>query len=82
VDQAGEPIAGRGVQIVAVTSGHVGGGYQRVKTDKMGRFCIKGLVPGCEYYVTVENEMGRAGAIAVVESGENKDLGDIKVGDN
>jgi RNA polymerase sigma factor (sigma-70 family) len=80
VDQAGEPIAGRGVQIVALTSGYVGGGYQRVKTDKTGWFRAEGLVPACEYFVMVEeNGTARTFATAVVEPGKNKDLGDIKV---
>jgi hypothetical protein len=83
VDQAGEPLDGRSVEIVAVTSGYVGGGYQSVKTDKKGRFHVESLVPGCTYYVMVaENGTGRAFATAMVESGKNKDLGDIKVNDN
>jgi hypothetical protein len=66
-----------------VTSGYVGGGYQRVKTDKKGRFRVEGLVPGCPYYVLVgENGIERAFATAVVELGKNNDLGDLKVNDN
>jgi hypothetical protein len=80
VDKDGQPLAG--LLLDVNRSRLLGPGAVQVKTDKGGRFRVEGLVPGQKYDLREANRrrLGRAHAI-VVESGKDKDLGNIKVAD-
>jgi RNA polymerase sigma factor (sigma-70 family) len=80
VDPGGQPLAQKRVGVQGgVLFGR--GGYQEVKTDKEGRFRAEGLVPGQGYRVFGYTSP-RDFANVVVEPGQHKDLGDIKVRDD
>ena len=59
------------------------GGYQRVVTDKDGRFRVEGLVPGQEYRVINYSDrrpgFGNLYVPLIVKPGEHKDMGDLKM---
>jgi hypothetical protein len=73
VDSDGLPVAGERIALW--------GGGRELKTDKEGRFRAEGLVPGLGYGV-MTFRVGIELAHWVVEPGQHKDLGDIKVRDN
>jgi RNA polymerase sigma factor (sigma-70 family) len=84
VDQDGQPVAGFRF---GVWDRQLFGGAPMVTTDKEGRFRADGLVPGMDYSIgrianTKLRGPFRIHPGATVESGKNKDLGDIKVNDN
>jgi RNA polymerase sigma factor (sigma-70 family) len=68
VDQDGQPVAGVKTQ----------GGLQ-ITTDKEGRFRLEGLVPGVSYTIMRPKVAATVLVEVVVESGKNKDLGDLKI---
>lgn len=63
--------------------GEAEGGYQRVITDKDGRFRVEGLVSGQEYRVTNYSDrrpgFGNLYVPLIVKPGEHKDMGDLKM---
>jgi RNA polymerase sigma factor (sigma-70 family) len=86
VDEDGQPVARLEVHVIGRAlriMGEAGGGYQTVTTDKDGRFRAEGLVPGQEYVVEEFGPRGpsfpRVYAPVVVEPGQHKDMGDIKM---
>jgi hypothetical protein len=54
------------------------GGLLEAATDKGGRFRVEGLVPGLEYAIVPSRYVPLPLASASVESGKQKDMGDIK----
>jgi RNA polymerase sigma factor (sigma-70 family) len=84
VDQDGQPVAGFRGHILSLIGGAAVGGPE-FTTDKEGRFRAEGLLPGveCSVYRVQNNAVVmlnfKCGRFAVVESGKNKDVGDIKV---
>jgi hypothetical protein len=70
VDQDGKPVVGSRVSVSPKSWSCLD--RLEVTTDKDGRFRLKGLVPGMEY-------KGLPGDNLSVESGKDKDLGNIKV---
>jgi RNA polymerase sigma factor (sigma-70 family) len=85
VNQDGQPVAGMYVHVLGNAlriTGEAGGGYQRVTTNKDGRFHVEGLVPRQEYSVREFSDQPRFPrfyAAVVVEPGQHKDMGDIKM---
>jgi RNA polymerase sigma factor (sigma-70 family) len=72
VDQDGQPVAGWGIQVLSQL------GFQKIATDKEGRFRIEGLVPGLGYNVIASRDPP-LNLVVAVESGKKKDMGDIKI---
>jgi RNA polymerase sigma factor (sigma-70 family) len=79
VDKDGQPVAG--LHINVFRSRWIGPGGVQVKTDKDGRFRTAGLVPGQKYmlYPAERSLSLKRGFDIVVESGQDKDLGEITV---
>src|SRR5262249_8754627 len=81
VDEDGQPVAGFRL---GVWDRQLFGGEAKVITDKEGRFRADGLAPGVDYLIgrVAHAKLGAPIRIhpgATVESGKNKDLGDIKI---
>jgi RNA polymerase sigma factor (sigma-70 family) len=79
LDQDGQPVAGLRIDIWGTGLGGLGFGADthRVTTDREGRFRAPGLVPGQQYWVELSRSPQSRRFVAV-ESGKNKELGDIK----
>jgi RNA polymerase sigma factor (sigma-70 family) len=78
VDQDGVPVAGFRIPIWRKRTANFGEALQQeVVTDKEGRFRAEGLVPG-KGYGAMPSPAAQFSFYVVVESGEQKDLGDIK----
>jgi hypothetical protein len=80
VDQHGKPVAGYGISL----SGTDNCLFCGATTDALGRFRVS-LVPGREHWLEVlmPRRILRSGkeTVVVVESGQTKDLGDVRVSD-
>jgi protocatechuate 3,4-dioxygenase beta subunit len=87
VDADGIPIASLAIHVMGNAlhiSGEEGGGWQTITTDAQGRFRAEGLVPGQEYVVWEYGKnasLPRIYAPVVVEPGQHKEMGDIKMVD-
>ncbi len=81
VDKDGQPVAGLILHVNRYRL--MGPGSVQVKTDKDGRFRAEGLVPGQKYQLSPAQRslnLPRGGAaVIVVESGKDKNLGDVTV---
>jgi protocatechuate 3,4-dioxygenase beta subunit len=79
VDQDGQPVAGLRIDLMGMGAGEIGATLDRqvVTTDKEGRFRVERLVPGQRYWVELSRSP-RSRTYAIVESGKQNDLGDIK----
>jgi RNA polymerase sigma factor (sigma-70 family) len=79
IDKDAKPVVGTVVYFCRQGFGAFFPGGFQVKTDRDGRFQAEGLVPGQKYTMTrnISNIADTLPEIAV-ESGEKKDLGDIK----
>jgi RNA polymerase sigma factor (sigma-70 family) len=77
VDQDGQPVAGGRIQVLGMGLNSLAEA-QVVTTDKEGRFRAEGLVPGQEYGA-LWSQQAQLHFHTVVESGEHKDLRDIKI---
>jgi protocatechuate 3,4-dioxygenase beta subunit len=75
VDQDGQPVAGKRVEI----EHGEGGGWKQVTTDKEGRFRVEGMVPGKRYMILKPNAE-RSPLVYVVAELGNKDLGNLNTG--
>jgi RNA polymerase sigma factor (sigma-70 family) len=79
VDQDGQPVAGLRLHVPGRALRSLSGG-QLVTTDKQGRFRAEGLVAGQPYWVwDGSGSFPRVFTETAVESGKNKDLGDLKM---
>jgi protocatechuate 3,4-dioxygenase beta subunit len=81
VDRDGQPVPGLILQVNR--SRLMGPGGVQVKTDKDGRFRAEGLVPGQKYNLSPASSsvsLPGGGPQIVVESGKNKELGDVTAG--
>jgi protocatechuate 3,4-dioxygenase beta subunit len=78
VDPDGQPVAGLRLHVPGRATRWMGEG-RSVLTDKEGRFRAVGLVPGQEYWVWEPGGFPRVFARVVLEPGQNKDMGDIKL---
>jgi RNA polymerase sigma factor (sigma-70 family) len=80
VDKDGQPVPGLNLNVNR--SGLMGPGGVQVKTDEAGRFRAEGLVPGQKYSLSPAPrslDVRRGGPEIVVESGKDRDLGDVTV---
>jgi hypothetical protein len=76
----GQPAEGLRLQVPGRAILRSNGNSRSVTTDKDGRFRALGLVPGQEYWVwDLSGDHPQFFAKVVVKSGENKDLGNIKL---
>jgi RNA polymerase sigma factor (sigma-70 family) len=73
----GRPKAGLWILIMGHGANGLGGGDSTV-TDKDGCFRFEGLVPGQDYWICQAAAASYGLATLTVESGEHKDLGDVK----
>jgi RNA polymerase sigma factor (sigma-70 family) len=78
VDQDGQPVASGRIYVRTDTPL----ASPNLTMDKEGRFHVKGLVPGLEYMFVDDKRVFILRSGVVVEPGQHKDLGDIKVSDN
>jgi RNA polymerase sigma factor (sigma-70 family) len=80
---SGRIVDADGMPVVASRRVFVGpAALEWLTLDKEGRFHVKGLLPGLEYSVNDDKRAFILRDAVVVESGKNKDLGDIQVSDN
>jgi RNA polymerase sigma factor (sigma-70 family) len=77
VDQDGQPVAGLRVRVVGLGLNSLAQS-QVVVTDRKGRFRAEGLVPGQPYLLMRGRLFAGLGSGVSVESGKNKDMGDVK----
>jgi protocatechuate 3,4-dioxygenase beta subunit len=89
VGPGGKPLSGVELTVRRLDdrSGEVDGGFHPTRafvTDENGKFRVEGLVPGLKYDVGVMQGAALVGRVCTeltVESGENRDLGDLRVRD-